>query len=149
LGGHLAAGDACPGLCAVAALARELDWAGVAAHFRLNWKTVGAVVEGAVLWGLAHRRWEPLHVIGIDEVSRRKGQQYLTVVYDLARGRVIWVGRDRTTATMERFFTWLGPRRARAIHTVCCDMWSNYIDAVHTHPPEATLRWAARRRWQA
>ena len=62
---------------AVAELARELDWASVAAHFRLNWKTVEAVVEGAVLWGLQHRRWDPLHVIGIDEVSRRKGQQYL------------------------------------------------------------------------
>lgn len=36
---------------AVAALARVLDWTSVAAHFRLNWKTVGAVVKGAVLWG--------------------------------------------------------------------------------------------------
>jgi len=124
---------------AVAALARELTWAAVAAHFRLNWKTVEAVVEGAVLWGLAHRPWEPVHVLGIDEVSRRKGQQYLTVVYDLTRGRVLWAGRDRTTATMERFFAWLGPRRARGIHTVCCDMWSVYIDAVKTHLPEATL----------
>jgi hypothetical protein len=32
---------------------------------------------------------------------------------------VVWVGRDRDAATMERFFAWLGPRRARAIHTVC------------------------------
>lgn len=124
---------------AVAALARELNWAAVAHHFRLNWKTIAAVVEGAVLWGLAHRRWDPLHVIGIDEVSRRKGQQYLTIVYDLTRGRVVWVGRDRTTATMERFFAWLGHRRARAIHTVCCDMWSVYIDAVATHLPHAAL----------
>jgi transposase len=124
---------------AVAALARELNWAAVAAHFRLNWKTVEAVVEGAVLWGLAHRPWEPVPVLGIDEVSRRKGHQYLTVVYDLTRGRVLWAGRDRTTATMERFFAWLGPRRARAIHTVCCDMWSVYIDAVKGHLPEATI----------
>lgn len=50
---------------AVAQLARVLDWASVAAHFRLNWKTVEAIVEGAVLWGLAHRRWLPLHVLGI------------------------------------------------------------------------------------
>ena len=35
---------------------------------------------------------------------------------------VVWVGRDRDAATMKRFFAWLGPRRARAIHTVCCDM---------------------------
>ena len=73
---------------------------------------------------MSHRRWTPLHAIGIDEVSRREGQRYVTVVYDLGRGRVVWVGRDRDTATMDRFFTWLGPRRARAIHTVCCGMWS-------------------------
>lgn len=124
---------------AVAELARVLDWTSVSAHFRLNWKTVAAVVEGAVLWGLDHRRWHPLHLLGVDEVSRRKGQQYLTIVYDLARGRVVWVGRDRTTATMDRFFAWLGPRRARSIHTVCCDMWAVYIDAVRTHLPAATL----------
>jgi transposase len=67
---------------AAAALARELHWDGVAAHFRLNWKTAASIVEGAVLWGMAHRRWQPLHVIGIDEVSRRKGQEYLPLIYD-------------------------------------------------------------------
>ena len=97
-----------------------------------------SVVEGAVLWGLAHRRWRPLHVIGIDEVSRRKGQRYLTLVYDLPRGHVVWAGRDRTRATMERFFHWLGPRRARAIHTVCSDMASAYGEAVRTSLPHAT-----------
>jgi transposase len=124
---------------AVAALARELTWSAVAPHFRVNWKTIAAVVEGAVLWGLQHRRWEPLHAIGIDEVSRRQGQRYVTIVYDLGRGRVVWVGRDRDAATMERFFTWLGPRRARPIHTVSCDMWSVYIDAVEAYLPRAAL----------
>jgi transposase len=74
---------------AVADLARQLDWSALAHHFRLNWKTIAAVVEGAVLWGLQHRRGDPLHVIGIAEVSRRKDQQYLTIVYDLGRGRVV------------------------------------------------------------
>lgn len=124
---------------AVATLARELNWTAVAAHYRLDWKTVAAVVEGAVLWGLAHRRWRPLHVLGIDEVSRRKGHEYLTIVYDLERGRVVWAGRDRTADTMQRFLTWLGRRRARAVHTVCCDMWAVYIDAVRTHLRRATI----------
>lgn len=124
---------------AVATLTRVLDWSSVAAHFHLNWKTVAAIVEGAVLWGLHHRPWQPLHVLGIDEVSRRKGQQYLTLVYDLERGRVLWVGQDRTAATMARFFAWLGRRRARAIQVMCCDMWGVYIDAVRLHLPQATL----------
>lgn len=123
---------------AVARLARELNWGAVAAHFRLNWKTVASVVEGAVLWGLAHQRWQPLHVIGIDEVSRRKGQQYLTLVYDLQRGRVVWAGRDRSVATLARFFQWLGARRARGIQTVCSDMSAAYGEAIRTHLPQAT-----------
>lgn len=123
----------------VATLARELSWLQVAVHVGLNWKTVGAIVEGVVLWGLAHRRWTPLHTIGFDEVSRRKGHQYLTMVYDLERGRVVWVGRDRNAATMERFFAWLGPRRGRSIRTVCCDLWAIYLDAIRTHLPRATV----------
>lgn len=123
---------------AVAVLARELHWAAVAAHFRLNWKTVASVVEATVLWGLAHHRAPRLRVIGIDEVSRRKGQQYLTMVYDLQRGRVVWVGRDRTRATLERFFRWLGPRRMRSIETVCSDMAAAYGDAVRHYLPHAT-----------
>jgi len=124
---------------AVATLARKLDWASVAAHFRLNWKTVASVVEAAVLWGLAHRRWVPLHVVGIDEVSRRKGQQYLTLVYDLARRRVVWVGKDRDEGTLQRFFAWLGPRCARAIRVVCCDMWRPYLAVVRAAVPQATV----------
>ena len=124
---------------AVATLARKLDWTSVATHFRLNWKTVASVVEAAVLWGLAHRRWVPLHVVGIDEVSRRKGQQYLTLVYDLARRRVVWVGKDRDEGTLQRFFAWLGPRCARAIRVVCCDMWRPYLAVVREAVPQATV----------
>lgn len=53
-------------------------------------RIVATVVEGAVLWGLQHYLWRLLHRLGIDEVSRRKGQQHLTVVYDLNRGT--WYG---------------------------------------------------------
>jgi hypothetical protein len=65
----------------------------VAGHYGLDWKTVASVVKRAVAYGLAHRKRRPLRVIGIDEVSRKKGHQYLTLVYDLARLRR--VGLDR------------------------------------------------------
>jgi hypothetical protein len=88
---------------------------------------------------LKHRPWKPLHVIGIDEVSRRKGHRYLTLVYDLIRRRLVWIGEDRETRTMEKFFDWLGPRRGRSIRVVCCDMWAIYMEAVRTNLPWATL----------
>jgi transposase len=77
--------------------------------------------------------------VGIDEVSRRKGQQYLTLVYDLERRRVVWVGKDRAEATLQRFFAWLGRRRGRALQVVCCDMWRPYLAVLRTAVPQATV----------
>jgi len=124
---------------AIARLSRQLTWAETAAHYGVDWKTVAAAVKRAVRWGLQHRRWSPLHFIGIDEVSRRKGHHYLTLVYDLGRRRLVWIGENRDAATMQQFFTWLGRRRARAIQVVCCDMWAVYLDAIRTHLPQALI----------
>ncbi len=52
---------------------------------------MATIVKRAVQYGLKHRTHPPVHVIGIDEVSRRKGQVYLTVVYDLERRVLLWV----------------------------------------------------------
>jgi transposase len=115
---------------ALAKLSRELSWKRTATHFGVNWKTVCAAVKGAVERGLKLRPWKPLRIIGIDEVSRSKGQRYLTLVYDLERSRLVWIGENRDAETMNRFFEWLGPRRARSIVIVCCDMWAIYLAAV-------------------
>lgn len=124
---------------AVAQLARRLSWRETAEYFGLDWKTVAAVVQQAVVRGLGRRRWRPLHVIGIDEVSRSKGQRYLTLVYDLERRRLVWLGENRDATTMQRFFDWLGRRRARSIRVVCCDMWAIYLAAVREQLPQAGL----------
>jgi transposase len=124
---------------AVATLSRELSWKATAQHFRLDWKTVAAAVKGAVERGLKLRGWKPLHAIGIDEVSRAKGQRYLTLVYDLERRRLVWVGENRDEETMGQFFSWLGRRRARSVVLVCCDMWAPYLAAIRDNLPRATV----------
>ena len=107
----------------------------VAAHFGLDWKTVAAIIREAVARGLSCCRWRPLPVLGIDEVSRAKGQRYLTLVYDLERHRLVWAGEGRTRDTIAGFFRWLGRRRGRSVQIVCCDMWDPYVEAVQTHLP--------------
>ena len=42
-------------------------------------KSVASIVKRTVVYELEHRARPPVHVIGIDEVGRRKGQVYLTV----------------------------------------------------------------------
>ena len=125
---------------AVASLTRELSWQGTARHFALNWKTVAGIVQRAVRYGLRHRKRPPVHRIGIDEVSRRKGQVYLTVVYDLERRVLLWVGEDRTEEGVKKFFTEeLGKRRCRTLRVVCMDMWAAYVNLVREHAPQAQI----------
>jgi transposase len=125
---------------AVAVLARELSWQGTARQYGLNWKSVATIVQRAVQYGLRHRARPPVHVIGIDEVSRRKGQVYLTVVYDLERRVLLWVGEDRTEEAVKRFFTEeMGRRRCHTLQVVCMDMWAPYANLVREHAPNAQI----------
>lgn len=125
---------------AVAVLARELSWKGTAREYGLNWKSVATIVKRAVQYGLKHRKRPPVHAIGIDEVSRRKGQVYLTVVYDLERRVLLWVGDDRTEEAVRPFFTReMGKRRCQTLQVVCMDMWAAYAKLVRDHAVNAQI----------
>jgi transposase len=45
-----------------------------------------------------------LVTLGVDEISFLKGHKYATLVYDLDRSRVLWVGRGKGRETIDRFF---------------------------------------------
>ena len=125
---------------AVALLARELSWQGRARQYGLNWKTVAGIVRRAVQYGLRKRKRPPVHVIGIDEVSRRKGQVYLTVVYDLERRVLLWVGDDRTEEAVKPFFTKaMGRRRCATLRVVCVDMRAAYANLVEEYARNAQI----------
>jgi len=76
----------------------------------------------------------------MDEVSRRKGQVYLTVVYDLERRVLLWVGDDRTEEAVRPFFTHeMGKRRCQTLRFVCMDMWAPYANLVREQAVNAQL----------
>src|SRR5437764_377432 len=52
-------------------------------------------------------------VIGIDEIAIGKGHSYRIVVSDLLLGRPIWFGgADRSEASLDLFYAWLGPEKS-------------------------------------
>ena len=66
-------------------------------------------------------------VIGIDEISIRKGHTYRIVVSDLIRRRPIWFGgEDRSEASMAQFYDWLGEKKTRGIRLAVMDMWKPF-----------------------
>ena len=116
----------------LAGWAKRLSWQEVAAAFPTSWDTVYRAVRMAVDWGLAHRDLTNIEAIGVDELSRRRGQRYLTLVYQIDghRKRLLWVGRERKAATLEGFFDWFGATRSAALYFVCSDMWKPYLKVV-------------------
>jgi transposase len=79
-------------------------------------------------------------VLGVDEISIRKGHDYRIVVSDLEAGRPIWVGgRGRTEADMDLFFAWLGPEKTQKIELAVMDMWKPFFNSVTRNVPNVRV----------
>jgi transposase len=116
----------------LAAWARRLAWQEVASVFHTSWQSVFRSVRYAVLWGIVHREWGSIEALGIDEIAWRKGHKYLTLVYQIDEGckRLLWIDRERTEETLERFFQVLPEQVAAQIRFVCSDLWKPYLTVV-------------------
>ena len=104
-------------------LAVNCSKSAVAELMRVAWRTVGAICERVC--DDARRDLDlldGLRRIGIDEISHRKGQRYLTVVVDHDTGQLVWAAAGRDRKTVERFFDELGEERCKQITLVSCDM---------------------------
>lgn len=112
--------------------AKTLSWQETARRFHVNWHSVYSAVERAVSWGRAHMSLDGITAIGVDELSWKVGQKYLMLVYQVDNGcrRLLWIGRDRTAATFERFFEWLGTERTQKLRFVTSDMWQAFVSTV-------------------
>ena len=112
--------------------ARKLSWKETAESFRTTWDKVHDSVEYLVSWGLAHRVLGAIGAIGVDEVQYAKGHKYLTLVYQIDAGRIrlLWIGKERTVETFEKFFQMIGPELSAKIEFVCSDMWKPYLKVI-------------------
>jgi transposase len=88
----------------------------VAKEHLLDWRTV-KTLEMQYMREQIKRAGQPRpKVIGIDEISIRKGQTYRIVVSDLDRRRAIWFGgKDRSEESMDMFFAFLGERSSKRV----------------------------------
>jgi transposase len=109
----------------VAWLAVNTSKSAVAELMRVAWRTVGAIIERVAAQAQQESDLlDGLRRIGIDEISHRKGQRYLTVVVDHDSGRLVWAAAGRDRKTVERFLDKLGEERCKQIKLVSCDMAS-------------------------
>jgi transposase len=76
---------------------------------RIDWHTVGRIIDRVGEELLDGDRLSDLFEISIDEVAWRKGHRYLTLVGDHARGCVVWGCDGKGQAAADQFFAKLDP----------------------------------------
>lgn len=115
--------------------AKKLSWSDVATTFNSSWDTVKRSVKMAVDYGLEHRNLNGIASIGVDEISRKKGHTYATVVYQIDEHcrRLLWIGKGRKKSTLESFFDFFGKERSEKLKFVGSDMWKAYITTIKEH----------------
>jgi len=78
--------------------------------------------------------------IGIDEISIRKGHTYRIVVSDLIRHRPIWFGgEDRSEASMDEFYRFLGEKKAKKKCLAVIDISRAFGASTRRNAPQADI----------
>jgi len=110
-------------------LAKNMALTAVVMFLRLSWRTVTAVIARVVqdLTGKTDQL-DGLARIGIDEISYRKGNRFLTCVVDHDIGRLVWAHPGRNKETLTMFFDALGETRSALLTPV----WADGAEWIHT-----------------
>ena len=95
--------------CLVAWLATRTDKSTIKRMLRIDWDTVGRIVKRVCDDELDPDRLQDLFDIGIDEVSWKKQHNYLTLVADHRRGKIVWGAEGKGEQAGDEFFEALDP----------------------------------------
>lgn len=119
---------------------RSMTIKDVAKELWLDWQTVKELEKEYMRKQLALAPQPKPRVIGVDEVSVKKGHEYRIVVSDLEKRRPIWFGgMDRTEESMDLFYKELGPEKSQQIRLAVMDMWKAFRNSAKRHAPQSAI----------
>jgi transposase len=126
----------------VSGLCRHMSIQAVSRHLGVRWETVKNMdryVLESTLPALDPSQLTGLTMIGVDEVARAKGHDYMTVIYDMVEGHLIGVETGRTAEVFSKFLRALPTDTAKGIKAVAMDMGLSYQKAVRDCLPSADI----------
>jgi len=119
---------------------RSMTVQDVAKELKLDWHAVKALEMEYMAEQLRRNPVAAPRAIGVDEVSIRKRHTYRIAVSDLVRKRPIWFGgEDRSEASLDRFYLWLGPKRIKKIEIAVMDMWKPFTNSTRNNISQAAI----------
>ena len=125
----------------VLALCREMPFAAVARLVGESWHRVARIAERYVELALAEADFSAVRELAIDETSKARGHDYVTLAADAERRAVIFVTETREAVAIERLAADLIAHGGdpAAIEAVSIDMSPAYIKGVANHLPNAVV----------
>ena len=106
---------------------------------RIGWDTAHQIMASAVNRGIARRGEEPIEHVGIDEKSFGKGQDYISLMVDLDRSRVIEVSKDRSESSCDQLWDSLSDTQKTGVQAVATDFWQAYRNSIRKQVPHAEI----------
>lgn len=126
----------------VSGLCRHISIQAVSKHLGVRWETVKNMdryILESTLPALDPSQLKGLTMIGVDEVARAKGHDYMTVIYDMVEGHLIGVETGRTADVFSDFLKRLPSETAAGIEAVAMDMGPAYQKSVRECLPNADI----------
>ena len=110
---------------------------------RVSYDAVLGAMERRISAEVDWSAYNRLEVLGLDEIALKKGHRdFVTVVTARLGGeRVVILGvlPDREKASVVAFLRSIPRRLCQTIHTVCCDMYEGFTEAVREELPSARI----------
>jgi transposase len=118
-------------------LAKGMPIAQVSRIVRLADKKLWRIVDWYVNRAVEDQDLKTLKRIGIDETSRRRRHQYITIFMDLDTRRVVFVSKGKGVATIREFAAFLRRRGIdpSQVTDVTCDMSESFISGTTKYLP--------------
>lgn len=102
---------------------------GAQSILRTSWDETWHILCKAVTRGQGRKTDRPLPRIGIDEKAFRKGQSYITLIYDLDRSTVEAISNGNDTASGNACFSQLSEQQIRSVQAIAMDMSASYVNS--------------------
>jgi transposase len=113
----------------------EADVLGASRLLSLSWDEAWHVMERAVARGLQAKKRRVISLLGVDEKSFAKRHRYVTLVCDLKRATVEYIGFDRKKTSLDAYYLSLTKKQLAGIEAMAMDMWDPFIAATVDHVP--------------
>jgi len=108
---------------------------------KVDSRVIGRIVSYYVASSLANEQLEPVEVLGIDETSVSKGHNYVTVITDIERKKVVAVSPGKDGEAVRKSLGIMRKRGAQPkdVKKVAIDLSPAYTAAVLEQLPQATI----------